>query len=280
VRPVGSVDVGGLADRLRRRAVAGNTHYPLYTGGTVYLPVLRPHAAGNYAVQRTARELLVDALLRWRDTPWGGCVLLPVHDEIIAMVPEADGPAATAALVELYGNHVRGCADRGRGRSTKPVLGRRGIIPTRRFGRSTFRHVPFVAEQASVPACTRQRRYAPPRPPTVPEAHRATLRSPTVSRQRRGTLPHGNAHGSWPGTARRSRHNFLNCGGVTNSPSHECCAPRCGGHRASYAAIRQPAKTADGSNQTTDHAAPAAAHWCDSGGCTWRTTRHPCSLTR
>ena len=47
VRPVGSVDVGGLADRLRRRAVAGNTHYPLYTGGTVYLPVLRPHAAGE-----------------------------------------------------------------------------------------------------------------------------------------------------------------------------------------------------------------------------------------
>ena len=66
----------------------------------MYLPVLRPHAAGNYAVQRTARELLVDALLRWRDAPWGGFVLLPVHDEIIAMVPEADGPAATAAPVE------------------------------------------------------------------------------------------------------------------------------------------------------------------------------------
>ena len=98
--PGGQRRCRGLADRLRRRAVAGNTHYPLYTGGTVYLPVLRPHAAGNYAVQRTARELLVDALLRGRDTPWGGCLLLPVHDEIIAMVPEADGPAATAALVE------------------------------------------------------------------------------------------------------------------------------------------------------------------------------------
>ncbi len=30
-------------------------------------------------------------MLRWRDTPWGNSVLLPVHDEIIAMVPEQDG---------------------------------------------------------------------------------------------------------------------------------------------------------------------------------------------
>ena len=58
----------------------------------MYLPTLRPYAAGNYAVQRTARELLVEALLRWRDTPWDRCVLLPVLDEIIAMAPEPDGP--------------------------------------------------------------------------------------------------------------------------------------------------------------------------------------------
>lgn len=96
------------SDQLRRRAAAGNTRYPLYTGGTVYLPVRRPHAAGNYAVQRTARELLVEAMLRWRNTRWGGCVLLPVHDEIIAMVPEQDGPAATAALVACMQTEFRG----------------------------------------------------------------------------------------------------------------------------------------------------------------------------
>lgn len=50
-------------------------------------------------IQHSARELLVDALLRWRDTPWGTSVLLPVHDEILTMVPEQDGPAATAALL-------------------------------------------------------------------------------------------------------------------------------------------------------------------------------------
>ncbi|MDQ3762165.1 MAG: DNA polymerase [Actinomycetota bacterium] len=96
------------SDQLRRRAAAGNTRYPLYGGGTVYLPTLRPHAAGNYAVQRTARELLVDALLRWRGTPWGGCVLLPVHDEIITMVPEDEGDAAIAALVGCMQTEFQG----------------------------------------------------------------------------------------------------------------------------------------------------------------------------
>jgi len=35
-------------------------------------------------------------------------VLLPVHDEIIAMVPEADGPAATTALVECMRTEFQG----------------------------------------------------------------------------------------------------------------------------------------------------------------------------
>jgi len=51
---------------------------------------------------------LVDAMLRWRDTPWGDAVLLPVHDEIIAMVPEQNGPAATAVLVACMQSKFRG----------------------------------------------------------------------------------------------------------------------------------------------------------------------------
>lgn len=42
----------------------------------------------------------MDALLRWRDAAWGTGVLLPVHDEILAMVPATDGPADTTALPE------------------------------------------------------------------------------------------------------------------------------------------------------------------------------------
>jgi DNA polymerase I-like protein with 3'-5' exonuclease and polymerase domains len=85
---------------LRNQVKAGHTHYRTYTGAVVHLPRDYPHKAPNYAIQRTARELLVDALLRWQDTPWGTSVLLPVHDEILAMVPTHDATPATAALIE------------------------------------------------------------------------------------------------------------------------------------------------------------------------------------
>lgn len=94
--------------KLRVRVQAGHVRFPIYSGATLHLPHGRPHAAPNYAIQRTARELLVDAMLRWRTTPWGDAVLLPVHDEIIAMVPEHDGPAATAALVTCMQTTFRG----------------------------------------------------------------------------------------------------------------------------------------------------------------------------
>jgi DNA polymerase I-like protein with 3'-5' exonuclease and polymerase domains len=94
--------------KLRSRVEAGLVKFPIYSGATLHLPRERPHAAPNYAIQRTAREILVDAMLRWRDTPWGGAVLLPVHDEIIAMVPEQDGPAAIAALVACMQTQFRG----------------------------------------------------------------------------------------------------------------------------------------------------------------------------
>jgi DNA polymerase I-like protein with 3'-5' exonuclease and polymerase domains len=94
--------------KLRDRVQAGLVNFPIYSGATLHLPHGRPHAAPNYAIQRTARELLVDAMLRWRDTRWGNSVLLPVHDEIIAMVPEHDGPAATAALVDCMQTNFQG----------------------------------------------------------------------------------------------------------------------------------------------------------------------------
>ena len=94
--------------KLRACVQAGLGKFPVYSGGTLHLPRERPHAAPNYAIQRTAREILVDAMLRWRDTRWGNAVLLPVHDEIIAMVPERDGPAATAALVSCMQTEFQG----------------------------------------------------------------------------------------------------------------------------------------------------------------------------
>ena len=101
---------------IRGAVEAGRTQFPTYAGRVVHLPKAAPHAGPNYAIQGTARELLIDALLEWEKTPWGGCVLMPVHDEVLAMVPEDQAHEATAALkecmaTELYGVPIVAEAD-------------------------------------------------------------------------------------------------------------------------------------------------------------------------
>lgn len=86
----------------------GKTKVRLYTGTTLHLPRAFPHKAPNYYIQRTAREILVDCLMRWADTKWGDCIILPVHDEVIAMVPEDEADPATAALVECMTDEFMG----------------------------------------------------------------------------------------------------------------------------------------------------------------------------
>lgn len=88
-----------------------NTAQPTWdlpSGRVIWFDKDRPYAAGNYAIQGTARELLVDALLRWQQTPWGGAVLMPIHDELLVMVPEGEAVEAGAMLeacmtFDLYG---------------------------------------------------------------------------------------------------------------------------------------------------------------------------------
>jgi P4 family phage/plasmid primase-like protien len=89
----------------------GQTQFTSYAGRVIHLPRDRPHAAPNYCIQGSARELLVDALVKWRDTRWGSCVLLPVHDELDVFVPAEDAEQATAELVacmraELFGVQI------------------------------------------------------------------------------------------------------------------------------------------------------------------------------
>ena len=99
--------------RLVRDSVkSGRTQFQTYAGRVAHLPADFPHKAPNYCIQGTARELLIDALLRWADTPWGGAVLLPVHDELVVMVPEDQAHDATAALEaamtsELFGVPIK-----------------------------------------------------------------------------------------------------------------------------------------------------------------------------
>lgn len=99
------------ANQLRRGAERGNTKFLSYSGRVIHFPIDTPHKAPAYAIQGSCRELLVDALVRWLDTRWGNCTLLPAHDELIVQVPAEDAVEATETLVkcmegELYGVHI------------------------------------------------------------------------------------------------------------------------------------------------------------------------------
>jgi len=87
---------------------AGHTQFETTAGRIIHLPRRYPHKGPNYCIQGTARELLVDALVRWRDTPWGHCTLLPVHDELVVAVPEAEAEQAVVTLVECMAGELRG----------------------------------------------------------------------------------------------------------------------------------------------------------------------------
>lgn len=96
------------AEAMQDAVKQGHTQFPAYSGRIIHFPQNTPHKARAYAIQGTCRELLVDALVKWRETKWGRCTCLPVHDELLMMVPEDEAEEATAELVrcmetELYG---------------------------------------------------------------------------------------------------------------------------------------------------------------------------------
>jgi hypothetical protein len=84
--------------RLEGMVKSGYTDFPTHSGRIIHLR--SPHSAPNYAIQGTAREIIVDSLIKWSETQWGRCVLWPVHDEVDVMVPAAEAVDATAALVD------------------------------------------------------------------------------------------------------------------------------------------------------------------------------------
>lgn len=79
--------------------------YQTYSGRQIYA-TKGAHAVGNYAIQGTARELLVDGLLRWADGPYRDAVIIPVHDELIGFVREDVAKEATRSLVECMATDV------------------------------------------------------------------------------------------------------------------------------------------------------------------------------
>jgi len=101
-------DLAEWSRMVRESVASGRTQFATYAGRVVHLDKDLPHKAPNYCIQGTARELLIDALVRWSDTRWGNAVLLPVHDELVVMVSEDEAAAATAALVQCMTNELFG----------------------------------------------------------------------------------------------------------------------------------------------------------------------------
>jgi len=93
----------------RQLARKGVRSFTTYSGRPVWLPRNAEHATGNYEIQGTAREFLVDAVAKWEKGPWRGHVIIPVHDEVIVFdVPEDEAEAATAFLVECMTTSLMG----------------------------------------------------------------------------------------------------------------------------------------------------------------------------
>ncbi len=58
------------------------------------------------SIQGTARELLVEGVIKWSETEWGKYPLLPIHDEVLAWVPAEEAKAAAQKLRECMATRV------------------------------------------------------------------------------------------------------------------------------------------------------------------------------
>jgi DNA polymerase I-like protein with 3'-5' exonuclease and polymerase domains len=93
----------------RNYARTKGAFFQAYSGRVIWLPKNAEHAAGNYMIQGTAREFLVDAVAKWQRGKWADHVIIPVHDEVIVFdIPEDEADAATAFLVECMTTSING----------------------------------------------------------------------------------------------------------------------------------------------------------------------------
>lgn len=83
--------------------------YRTYSGRNIYIN--SGHAFGNYAIQGTARELLVDGVLKWNKTRWAQYPLLPVHDELICFVKETEAEEAVQELMRCMETDILSTPD-------------------------------------------------------------------------------------------------------------------------------------------------------------------------
>jgi hypothetical protein len=125
-------------NQMREYVRAGGKSFRTYSGREIWLTGKGEHAAGNAAIQGTAREFLVDAVALWEKGPWGGHVIVPIHDELVCFdIPEDEAEAATAFLVECMTTAINGVDIIAEPNSPSPFWmdASLGLDPARIFGR-------------------------------------------------------------------------------------------------------------------------------------------------
>lgn len=85
-----------MRDKVRRGMV---TYWQHPSGRRTYLPQKESHKSLNYPIQATGREILVDAAIKFERMQPNRTVV-PVHDELLVVVPESDVDIAQEMLVQ------------------------------------------------------------------------------------------------------------------------------------------------------------------------------------
>ncbi|WP_025275011.1 DNA polymerase [Haloglycomyces albus] len=85
-----------LVDQARRRGYVINPF-----GRKLFVDQSRAYAAVNFMIQSTARDLFTQSLIRLDRVGYTPYLRLPVHDEVLASVPEAAAVKAAAHIAEV-----------------------------------------------------------------------------------------------------------------------------------------------------------------------------------
>ena len=96
-----------LSQRLQREALA-NGYVTTPFGRRLPVDKQKPYAALNYMVQSTSRDITCRGLLRLHEAGITPYLRLPIHDEVLASVPEANAEKAAAKIGKLMAEDFKG----------------------------------------------------------------------------------------------------------------------------------------------------------------------------
>ena len=96
-----------LSDRLQSEAKKRG-YIVTPTGRVLPVDQERPYAALNYMVQSTSRDITASALVRLDEEGFTPYLRLPIHDEVVAEVPEDMAEWGAERIAEIMACDFRG----------------------------------------------------------------------------------------------------------------------------------------------------------------------------